>query len=219
MAANEDNPPFECLWIIAAIFGAIVGLWGLILAICVKGIDGFIPATWEHAYYCGASLALYGGAIWALYTWGHNEKLRRLREIPAMEMDIEFREQLLANHLVLLEIRTIAKNTSVIPIRVDLRALWFTVRRMPLPNSDTLLERTAGDVLLDQQVDTKGISELTLEPMTKTIFTEYFAAEQESLYSITFSIPYEGHEWVWERTQLYYVKSREVSLRSESSRE
>jgi hypothetical protein len=197
------------LWPLVLILLVIGFFLGFVAVLCMCGFDCFVLCSWEQVYYLTGSIAIIIGGVWALFTWNHNEKIRRFREMPGIEMDISFREQRLPNEVVLLEINTTAKNTSVIPIPVNIEGLTLTIERRRFPSDESILPRQSPDTLLFKCVIERGqTKELTLEPMTATVFTEYFAALPETLYAVKFSIPYKDTKWVWEKTRLHFVERR-----------
>ncbi len=98
-----------------------------------------MPASYEETYYLSAILAVIVGGAWAVTTWIHQESRRKARDIPGIEMDIQFSESPMISGKVLLTIDVVVVNTSDVPIRPVIKEVSLSIERIEAPKATGFL--------------------------------------------------------------------------------
>lgn len=169
-----------------------------------------MPASYEETYYLFAILAVILGGAWAVTTWIHQERRRKARDIPGIEMDIQFSESPMISGNVLLTIDVVVVNTSDVPIRPVIKEVSLSIQTIEAPKATGFLPNAKSDNDRETRLIAPHLSELTLEPHTRTVFSEFFVAKSGHLYAAFFHMPSEfttgdGAQWFWDKRRIYYV--------------
>ena len=169
-----------------------------------------IPVSYEEAYYLSAILAVIVGGAWAVTTWIHQERRRKARDIPGIEMDIQFSESPMTSSRVFLTIDVVVVNTSDVPILPVIKKVSLSIERIEVPKATGFLPNAKSDDGRETRLVAPDLSELTLEPHTRTVFSEFLVAESGHLYAAFFHMPSQfktgdGIPWFWEKRRIYYV--------------
>src|SRR6266480_517729 len=71
------------------------------------------PSSYDEAYKLALICAIIVGAAWAYKTWRHQERLRKVKEEPGFECQMEFSQSKLSDGDILLAIDVVTTNTGV----------------------------------------------------------------------------------------------------------
>jgi hypothetical protein len=153
------------------------------------------------------------GATWAIYTWWHQESLRKIKENPGLEFGFSCSQESLPDGRVLVTVDCSVRNTGVWPIFPIVERASFRISTIPFEGETGFLEPDGrieeGKVILCAR-DRQG---MRLEPQTTTVFTAHYLAAPKCLYWVTFTLPSEilredGTKWDWIRRRVIYVPER-----------
>jgi hypothetical protein len=155
------------------------------------------------------------GGIWVFLTWRHQERLRKDKENPGLEIDFVCRQDPLPDGRVLLTVDYEVRNTGVLPIEPIITEASYGIGEIPLGTASGFLTR-------DLPVEMIKIhcmphrQEIRLEPNTATVFTAQYLAAPGQLYAVAFSLPSKelmknGERWVWSKWRAIFVPGRDAN--------
>src|SRR6266480_6710830 len=101
------------------------------------------PSSYDEAYKLALICAIIVGAAWAFKTWRHQERLRKVKEEPGFECQMEFSQSKLSDGDILLAIDVVTTNTGVLPLWPATEQASISVKAVDLPTSQGLIEEEA----------------------------------------------------------------------------
>jgi hypothetical protein len=172
-------------------------------------------SNYQETYQLFAILGVIIGSAWAITTWVHQERIRKEKDVPGFECQIQCSQSILHDGRILITIDVVTMNTGNIPIWPEINKASISVKAIDLPSIPQFLEKN------DEQPDAvqliaPNLSELCLEPHTRTIFSAFYIATNHQLYSIQFYMPSshttkDGKKWHWSQRRMVYIS--EVSTK------
>jgi hypothetical protein len=147
---------------------------------------------------------------WALYTWWHQERLRRIKADPGVEVGFECTQDPLPDGRVLLTIDCAVRNTGVMPIFPEAEKASFRIGQLDSGGGTGFLTRNMPVGDRQEIVCGSRVQGLRVEPNTETIFTAHYLAMPGLLYGIMFTLPSQifdknGKPWKWTKWRVVYV--------------
>src|SRR6266446_4896126 len=76
----------------------------------------WLPSNYDETYKLVAIIAIIVGALWGVSTWCHQERLRKVKDEPGFECEMEFSQSKLSDGDILLTIDVVTRNTGVLPL-------------------------------------------------------------------------------------------------------
>src|SRR6266536_2911977 len=177
----------------------------------------WLPSSYDEAYKLFAIFAIIFGGAWAVKTWRHQERLRKVKENPGFECPMEFFQSKLPDGDILLAIAVVTMNTGVWPLWPATEDASISVKAIDLPTSQGLIEEEAESKPDAVLFPAAGRGKMRLEPSTRTVFSAFFKAKTNQLYSVQFDLPANdtGQGWHWKKRRIIYVSDE--SVRAEST--
>jgi len=177
----------------------------------------WLPSSYDEAYKLFAIFAIIFGGAWAVKTWRHQERLRKVKENPGFECQMEFFQSKLPDGDILLAIDVVTMNTGVWPLWPATEDASISVKAIDLPTSQGLIEEEAESKPDAVLFPAAGRGKMRLEPSTRTVFSAFFKAKTNQLYSVQFDLPANdtGQGWHWKKRRIIYVSDE--SVRAEST--
>ena len=183
----------------------------------VMNAMSWLPSSYDEVYKLAAICAIILGGGWAIKTWRHQERLRKVKEEPGFECQMEFSQAKLPDGDILLAIDVVTKNTGVWPLWPATEKASISVKAIDLPTSQGLIEEGADSKADAVLFPAAGRGKMRLEPSTRTVFSAFFKAKANQLYSVQFDLPANdsGQGWHWKNRRVIYVSDE--SLRPEAT--
>ena len=183
----------------------------------VMNAMSWLPSSYDEAYKLALICAIIVGAAWAYKTWRHQERLRKVKEEPGFECQMEFSQAKLPDGDILLAIDVVTTNTGVWPLWPATEGASISVKAIDLPTSQGLIEEGADSKADAVLFPAAGRGKMRLEPSTRTVFSAFFKAKANQLYSVQFDLPANdsGQGWHWKNRRVIYVSDE--SLRPEAT--
>ena len=183
-------------------------LISLVLLLHLQAIPS--PTTIHDYYELVATLGIIVGGTWGISTWLHQERLRKSHDIPGIEVEIKCIPTAMKNKNILLAVDVVVTNTSNIPILPIIDQVALAIQQLEDPRTDKFVSKSGSISMPEIRLVAPHLKELTLEPHTRTVFSEYFVTEAHRLYLVSFHMPSsfktsDGTNWVWRKKQIYYV--------------
>ena len=176
----------------------------------------WLPSSYDEVYKLAAICAILLGGAWAVKTWRHQEHLRKVKEEPGFECQMEFSQSKLSDGDILLAIDVVTTNTGVLPLWPATEQASISVKAVDLPTSQGLIEEEAGSKPDAVLFPAAGRGKMRLEPGTRTVFSAFFKAKANQLYSVQFDMPENdtGEGWHWKNRRVIYVSDESVTAKS-----
>lgn len=170
-----------------------------------------LPSNYQETSQLFTILAIVLGGAWAITTWIHQERLRRKREIPGFESEILFSQAALPGNKISVTVDVVTKNTGDIPIWPVIKNAHISLTRIDIPAAG-FIKKDVDSKPQDTFLLAPDLSELCLEPRTRTIFSAFYIADPNQLYSVEFFLPTnyttkDGQPWHWSQRRPIYVSS------------
>ena len=183
----------------------------------VMNAMSWLPSSYDEVYKLAAICAIILGGGWAIKTWRHQERLRKVKEEPGFECQMEFSQAKLSYGDILLAIDVVTTNTGVWPLWPATEKASISVKAIDLPTSQGLIEEGADSKADAVLFPAAGRGKMRLEPSTRTVFSAFFKAKANQLYSVQFDLPANdsGQGWHWKNRRVIYVSDE--SLRPEAT--
>jgi len=164
-----------------------------------------MPQSLEELSYLATTLAILLGGIWGVTTWIHQERLRKIREMPGLEARISFDFHSVSLSQSLLTIDIWTKNTGIIPIRPFAENARILLTPVELPKTEAFVQISdePSDKSLFVYPAKLGV---TLEPNTETGFHAFATVIPGRFYSVVFELPSdEERSWVWRKRRVVLI--------------
>jgi hypothetical protein len=150
------------------------------------------------------------GACWAVYTWWHQERLRRIKDDPGLAIGIKCKLAPLPDGRVLMTVDCSVGNTGVMPIFPEAERASFRIGHIPACAATGFLTRETLVEDVQETVYGPRIKGLRLEPKTETVFSAQYLAAPGLLYAVAFTLPSQRHTrngkpWDWSKWRAVYV--------------
>jgi hypothetical protein len=179
----------------------------------------WLPSNYDETYKLVAIIAIIVGALWGVSTWCHQERLRKVKEEPGFECEMEFSQSKLSDGDILLTIDVITMNTGVLPLWPVTRQASISVKAISPPASPGFIKEDTDskpDAIVYPVADRP---DMRLEPGTQTIFSAFFKAKPDQLYAVQFDLPTnysakDGEKWRWRKYQVVHVAEKSAKDRS-----
>jgi hypothetical protein len=130
---------------------------------------------------------------------------------------MEFSQSKLPDGDILLAIDVVTVNTGVMPLWPATEDASISVKAIGLPTSQKFIEEEADSKPDAVLFPAAGRGKMRLEPSTRTVFSAFFKAKANQLYSVQFDLPSNetGQGWHWKKSRVVYVSDK--SEKAESS--
>jgi len=177
----------------------------LLLALLVPHVS-----TIQDIYNLATIVGIGIGASWAIYTWLHQESLRKIKENPGLEFSFSCSQVALPDGRVFVTVDCSVRNTGVWPIFPVIEKASFRIGKIPADAATGFL-KPDGRMEKEEEILCAPHREgMRLEPQTTTVFTAHYLAAQNCFYVITFTLPSEilrkdGTKWDWIKWHVIYV--------------
>jgi hypothetical protein len=170
----------------------------------------------DETYKLVATVAIIVGGIWGVSMWCHQERLRRVKENPGFECQIEVSQSKLSDGDILLAIDVITMNTGVLPLWPATEDASISVKAIDLPRSQRFIEEEADSKADAVSFPAAGRGKMRLEPSTRTVFSAFFKAKANQLYSVQFDLPANdtGQGWHWRKRRVVYASDESAKAES-----